>query len=267
MDIVLFALVGIVVGGLINALADDLPFGRLPRRPRYNDGRPRPVYAWLGVAALLYGLWHSTPSCTRLNWRYPLTELATAGLMMVTELVLVDEASSVWQLLIWQAYAGIFVLLAVVDLERKRVLTLPVVAAAGIALLDAAVLPQPAPNLASALAGAVCASVTFSLIYLGGMLFDRLASGIETAVFGLGDVYLMALAGLILGFPNILAAMVLAIALGGIGAAAYLALSRLRGEGYKRFAALPYAPYILTATMIALLLQRDVSRAFFGLVL
>ena len=39
----------------------------------------------------------------------------------------------------------------------------------------------------------------------------------------------MGLAGLILGFPNVLAAMILAIFLGGAGALLYLAQVRVRG--------------------------------------
>ena len=266
MDIVLIAIVGMLVGGAVNALADELPVGRFPRPPRNEDGSRRPVYAWLGVTALLFEVWQAKPPQSKLSWRYPLTELTLAGLMAITQFVTGDDASlPSGQRLIWQAYAVIFVLLAVVDLERRQILIKPVLFAAALAVVDAAVFPQSPPNLASALVGGLCGGATFSLIYLGGRLFDGLVKRVATPVFGLGDVYLMGLAGLILGFPNILVAIVLAIALAGAGAAVYLALTRLRKRRYKRFTALPYAPYILMATTLVLLFQGEISHVVFGL--
>jgi leader peptidase (prepilin peptidase)/N-methyltransferase len=58
MDIVMAlvaAVTGIVVGGVINVLADDLPVPQKLRLPHYPDGTPRPRSAWLGLAAFLTG--------------------------------------------------------------------------------------------------------------------------------------------------------------------------------------------------------------------
>ena len=252
--------VGILIGGVVNVLADDLPQGRWPRLPRYADGKPRPIYAWLGVSALLFSHWRPLSPSPRLSWRYPLTELALAAALLVMQVVTAADASIAdEQRLIWRAHAAIFVLLALVDLERKRVLLAPTLAAAALALVDAALFPQPAPNLASALVGGVGGGATFTLAYLGGKLFAKQQGGIASPVFGKGDVYLMGLGGLILGFPNVLAAMLLAILFGGSGAALYLIRLRLQGRQYKRYTALPYAPYILSATYIVLILQDGVG--------
>ena len=266
MDAVLIAAVGILIGGIVNALADDLPHGRWPRRPRYADGSPRPIYAGLGVTAILVGVWQSQPPCPRLSWRYPLTELALAALLLITQTATgSDGLFPGGQRLIWQAYAALFVLLVVVDLERKRILMAPTIVAAALALVDAALLPQPAPNLASALVGGLCGGLIFSVIFLGGRLFRRLLDGVSTSVFGKGDVYLMGLGGLILGFPSVLAAMLLTIALGGAGAALYLSLLRLQKREYKRYTALSYAPYILSAIYFVLLFQDEISGLLQGL--
>jgi leader peptidase (prepilin peptidase)/N-methyltransferase len=53
--ILLATVAGVLVGGLINWLADDLPYGLRLRPPHYRDGRPRPPQAWLGLMALLTG--------------------------------------------------------------------------------------------------------------------------------------------------------------------------------------------------------------------
>lgn len=51
----LAGLLGVLVGGVVNALADDLPFRENPSWPHFPNGTPRPMSAWLGVTAFLTG--------------------------------------------------------------------------------------------------------------------------------------------------------------------------------------------------------------------
>lgn len=254
MDIVIHFLAGILLGGLVNALAENLPHGRFLARPRYGDGAARPPVAWLGLGAFLFKQRQSPGGGEqnkerRLSWRYPLTELLLAGLLLATEHAAGAQAP-LGQQLLWQFYVVIFVLIAVVDIEHKRILFLPVAAVSALGLFDAAFYPQHRPDLASSLAGGVAGGSVFSLVYAGGLLYGRILKDrpeMPTA-FGKGDVYLMAMGGLIVGFPNVLVTMVAAACLGGGGALAWLLATGLRGRGYERFTALPYGPYILTAT-------------------
>lgn len=58
MEILVFCaavVLGVLVGGLINILADDLPMRQTPRLPHYPDDTPRPATAWLGITAFLTG--------------------------------------------------------------------------------------------------------------------------------------------------------------------------------------------------------------------
>ena len=261
MELILIATVGIIVGGAVNALADTLPAGRLPSLRRSDGDSPLPVYTRLGVTALVHDLWRSKPPYPRRHMRRALTELALACIMALTHLSIPDDGSvPSGQALIWHAFAALFVLIAAVDFERKRILIVPVAVAGALALLDSAVFPHPPPNLASAIVGGLCGGVTFAIVYLGGLLFGRLANGIDSAVFGQGDVYVMALAGLIVGFPHILVAMVMSITLGGAGAALHLAR-----RPYRRYTALAYGPYILAATYSVLLFHSEIGLFFFGL--
>ncbi len=195
-------------------------------------------------------------SAQGLSWRYPLTEIALAGLMAATQAL--DG-----QNLILQAYASGFVLLAVADIEHRQIQMGPLLALAALALIDAAFITETNPGLASSLVGGLLGGCAFAALYLGGRLYARLAGSGEA--LGLGDVYVMGAAGLMLGFPNVLAALVLAIALGGCGALAFLAHLRLRKRLWQRHASMAYAPYILAATYIMLLFQGDISRLAFGL--
>ena len=264
MDAVIHMLIGIFLGGLVNALADNLPHGRLLTRPRYAGGAPRPPVAWLGLGAFLFNLRRSPDIATpgRLGWRYPLTELALAVLLPVTHLA--GAQAPLGQQLLWQAYVVAFVLLGIVDIEHKRILFTPVIALSALALFDAAFYPQPAPALPGSLAGGVVGGVIFSLVYAGGMIYRQsLGGGAEIPkAFGKGDVYLMAMGGLVLGFPNVLVAMAAAVFLGGGGALTWLLAARLRGQGFARFTTLPYGPYILTATYAVMLSAGRVSPGF-----
>src|SRR5689334_22904931 len=116
MMLVLFvaAVVGFLCGIVINALADDLPYRRNPGLPVYPDGTPRPLSAWSGILAfvmnqrlpanpqpnearqrLIYLVEDEEPVpdalpapemkvSPALSWRYPLTELLTMVMMVLT---------------------------------------------------------------------------------------------------------------------------------------------------------------------------------------
>src|SRR5690349_8530567 len=80
---IIVGIIGLVAGGIVNALADNLPNYRRPRLPQYPDGTARPVKAWLGIVAFLLGA-RSSESGSKLSWRYPLAEIGTALLMILT---------------------------------------------------------------------------------------------------------------------------------------------------------------------------------------
>ena len=273
MDALIVALVGIALGGVVNLLADDLPRGRRPGLPRYADGSRRPLLAWLGLSAFLFR--RRQPSCAnradviRLAWRYPLTELVLAALMTLTHILSQDKpGADGGQVLIWQCYAVAFVLIAVADLERKVILSLPLAGVAALALTDAAVFPQAPPPLESALIGALGGGGVFALVQLGGRIFVKAASKRsdleERAIaFGSGDVYLMAACGMIVGFPAVFPTLLLALLLGGGSALLHLALLHLKTGQIQRFSAIAYGPAILTATYLTLFFGEEIGRLRF----
>lgn len=281
MDTFAASLIGLLIGGLVNALADDLPAGQTPRLPRYRDGQRRPMRAWLGITAFALGLRAPPAKATgfqadgtregqTLSWRYPLLEVVSAALMALTVSGARDSPDgSFEEALIRLAFAALFLLIAVIDLEHKRILIAPLLACVALALVRVLAAPQASPTVASMLAGAICGYLAFSLAYVGGRIFVRMATPrgqnrAKVTGLGLGDVHLMAVGGLIVGFPNVLAAMALTILLGGVGALAYTAMQSASG-GYRRFSSLPYAPYILTSVYAVMLLGDELNRLIFGL--
>ncbi|MDQ7026064.1 MAG: A24 family peptidase [Anaerolineae bacterium] len=277
LDIFIAAIIGLLAGGLVNLLADDLPFRRQPSLPTYPDGTPRPVTAWLGTSAFLLGqrepaipkpdesrarpyyneegkILH-TP--TKLSWRYPLTELLTIGLMILTAAANIPEMTLV-QLALYFVFMTFFALITVIDMEHRLILFVVIIPAIVLAIVDALVLSDVGPNFKEALSGAGLGFGVFFAMYLGGLAFNYVMAKIQNrelpTAFGYGDVMLITFSGALLGLTNVLVALFITIFLGAIGAILYLIGKRLFSRGgYSAFSAIPYGPYIVVATIIMLL--------------
>jgi prepilin signal peptidase PulO-like enzyme (type II secretory pathway) len=266
---VIIALIGILTGGVVNALADDLPYHRWPKLPRYPDGTLRPVTAWLGITAFLLGQ-RTSAHGSKLSWRHPLTEIATAALMVLTLIVTLNSDNvTPLQRVFFFIYMAIFMLIIVVDVEHRLILFAVIIPSCIIALLDAILTPQKdIPDLGRALLGAGLGFGVFFLMYLGGMLFSVVVAkmrGYELpeVAFGYGDVMLSTLCGLILGLERMIVAMFITVFLGAFGALIYLIVRRLSGR-YNLFTPLPYGPYIVIGTLIMLLFSTEVRGFLFS---
>lgn len=136
-------------------------------------------------------------------------------------------------------YAWFLVTVLVIDLETRRVLNIMLLPASIFAL--AAGLWLGSPSFPSMLAGAAVAFALFWCLYLfGRMVFGR-------GALGFGDVKLVAVIGLMTGYPTVLHALVAGALLGGLGA---LVLLSTRRASWKTTCA--YAPYLTIGAMLAL---------------
>lgn len=257
LPIILIAVLGIIAGGVINALADDLPLRKPLSSPHYPDGTPRPLTAWLGVTAFLLGQ-RQAPSGSSLTWRYPVVEIATTLGMILTYIVKVnDPKTDSLQLAYWLAYIAIFALITVIDIEHKLILFVVIIPSAILAIVDAITTNAP-PSLERALLGGALGFGTFFVLYLGGIGYVYLANqlqgrNISEIAFGYGDVMMALLSGLILGLGDMLFAMFLTVILGALGALVYLVGRRLAGRSSSMITALPYGPYIVAGTALMML--------------
>lgn len=265
---ILIALFGVVVGGVVNLLADDLP-NRRPVHfpPRYPDLTPRPPLAWLGLTAYLFGK-RASPNGAKLGWRYPATELLTAGLMVLALFSVQDDPEmNGLQFAFWLVYMAIFALITVIDLEHRLILFVVTIPSYVIALVDAAITGYGA-DLGESILGALMGFGIFFLLYMGGFLFTYILSKlnghqIDEVAFGYGDVMLITLSGLVLGWQPLIAAIFITVFLGAFGAILYLVVRRLAGRHYKLFTPLPYGQYIVIATVLMLLFSPEVTRVLF----
>ncbi|MCA0453117.1 MAG: A24 family peptidase [Chloroflexi bacterium] len=255
--ILLIAIAGILAGGIVNVLADDLPERRPIRLPHYPDNTPRPITAWLGITAFAFGQ-RKSPNGVALSSRYPLAEIATAVGMIVTYLVKVNEPKvDSLQLVYWLIYVVIFVLITVIDIEHKLILFVVIIPSCILAIVDAFTTLAP-PNLERSLLGGALGFGTFFVLYLGGIAYVYIANqvqgrNISEIAFGYGDVMMALLSGLILGLGDMLFAMFVTVILGALGALLYLVGQRVAGRGASMITALPYGPYIVAGTLLMML--------------
>ena len=294
---------GLIAGGIVNALADDLPLRRDPRLPRYvpeakkraihiphldedgndvteafieQDDTPRPPIAWLGLTAFLFNKRTSPDGSVRLGWRYPLTELLSVFLMVITVLA-VDHANatdtaqiSTLQTIFWLIYMAIFTLIIVIDIEHKLILFVVIIPSSILAIIDA-LITSTQPTLQVALIGGAAGFGVFFLMYNGGYLFTYIAGilrskPIKEVAFGYGDVMMAMLSGLILGWRVLIFAMFITVFLGAFGAVLFLLTKAIGGKRYSAFTAIPYGPYIVAGTILMLLFRDTLGPAMFGAV-
>jgi leader peptidase (prepilin peptidase) / N-methyltransferase len=295
---------GLIAGGIVNVMADELPLRRTLRLPRYvpdakkraihipyldengedktdefvfSDDEKRPVIAWLGITAFLFGKRTSSDESVKLGWRYPLTELLSIFLMVITVAAIdytntanPQETIGVIQTIFWLIYMAIFTLIIVIDIEHKLILFVVIIPSSALAIIDALITSTP-PSLSDALIGGLAGFLVFFLMYNGGFLFTYIVGAlrgnpIKEVAFGYGDVMMATLSGLILGWRVLIFAMFITVFLGAFGAIIYLLGRSISGGRYSAFTAIPYGPYIVAGTILMLLFRDTLGPAMFGAV-
>lgn len=237
---VIFALIGLLIGGIINVLADDLPARIRPRRPHCPqcDHQYGPA-GWLSIGRRLQG--KSCPVCGHSHRRRPLlVEVAT----VLVFAALPSLISPAVDLVIYSIYIAILILIIVIDFEHRLVLHVVTFPSMALALAASFVLTDNSPLLA--LAGGLVGFVFFYLAYvLGKRLFGP-------GALGFGDVYLATTLGFMLGFHRIFFALVLGILLNGLWGLLGLVTRRMNRESY--FA---YGPFLALAGIIVIIWGDD----------
>jgi leader peptidase (prepilin peptidase)/N-methyltransferase len=242
--VLLPALPGWMVGVLLNALADSLPFERRLSRPACSRcGAPQGLLGWSGLVALVGGR-RKCPYCgVPGGWRALAVELASLG-VWVALFLRNPSASVLWRSLL---VAEVFLLIAVIDLEHRLILhvvSLPAMLAVG---LMHAFTPGFGPL--KTLQGGVAGFGIILALYLLGGVFARAVSRIrrhplDEVAFGFGDVTLAGVIGLSVGWPGIVLALFLGILAAGVFSLGYLVVMVLRRR-YNAFTPIPYGPFLI----------------------
>ena len=227
----------------------------LPRRRSLV--RPFCLHCQAEQSGWIYFLWPaSCRSCGKSRaWRAWVVHLSGA---VASVFLWINQSYPLpfWlNLLVW-VYFGLVI---VIDLEHRLILHITSWAGAALGLLVGIWLHGITATL---LGGAAGYGLMLGLYWLGNV-FVRLMSRrrklgendapIEDAL-GYGDVNLAGVMGLMLGWPGVLAGLVVAILLGGAVSLLYLLIA-LIFRRYQAFAAIPYGPFLAVAVLYLLYLR------------
>ncbi len=248
---ILYALIGLVVGGVVNLLADVLPdrHKKITTPTCPACGQPRSAIQSLAVAAFLTGK-RQCPSCGRsIAWRNPVVELGLAALFALLYNFYSDQLI---RLALASFFTSVLVLVTVTDLEQRLIPNRAIVPAIVIAALASPLWFGPGWWLAL-LGGAIGYGFFWLVVQLGDRILGH-------GAMGWGDVKLAAFVGLITGFPGIITALVLTIIAGGV-VSLVLLLTRI----VSLRSGIPYGPFICLGGLITMLYgQQVMTRFFFG---
>ena len=252
--IFVFALLGLTVGSFLNVCIDRLPRDESVVSP---PSHCEACQHRLGLKDLI-----PVFSYLRLRGRCRYCQAAVSQKLLWVEIATgLIFAFLYWhfrwspELGIMAFYACLFIVVFIIDLERGLILNKVVYPAMIVALLLALV-PQPWLT---------------RWIVIDGVANAALGGGVGFAVFlviaivsrggmGWGDVKLVALIGLVVGFPLVLFSVILGAILGSIVA---LALMIAKKRGFRE--TLPFGPFLALAAMITLLWGSDVLSWYMGL--
>jgi leader peptidase (prepilin peptidase)/N-methyltransferase len=199
---------------------------------------PLRLWQWLPVVGFLAQRGRCSTCGKRLSVAYPLVEAATALLVLML-FVLEGFGVSFW---FHSLYTAILMLVLVTDWKHRDIY-LSVIGVGGLAaFVGSFFLPGIGPGYA--LVGAVVAGGFFLLAYLMARLIFR---HIEEPL-GMGDVFLALMMGLMLGFPNIVGALVVGPLIAGAVAILLLVTRRSHLGDF-----MPYGVSLCVAAIIFLL--------------
>jgi len=243
MGLLLFILLGLLLGVVINRIADNLPHQRSIASPPLCAfcGTPRPALDQ--IATLSYLIFRGRcPNCRApIPLRAPFVEIANA----LAFAFLWSRDGMTIQLALHLIYTFVFLLVLVIDLEHRLIFNVVIFPAIIFAALAS---PFSKMDWKLALTGGAAAFALVFAIYYGAKLFSRARNlNIQGGAFGQGDVTLATFMGLVVGLQNVFPAIALTILLGGAGAVAFIAYQFVRYRRIAFGAAIPYGPFFCIA--------------------
>ncbi len=248
--IVLYALIGLVVGGVVNALADVYPYRSKkvggPTCPACDQ--PRSALQALAVIAYLTG----RRACSKCGRPIAVRNLwVELGLAVLFALVYSYYADVV-PLIIASFYTSVLALVTVTDLEHRLIPNRAILPAILIAALLSPV--QFGPGWYLALVGG---AIGYGFFWFAAAVGNRF---IGRGAMGGGDIKLAAFVGLITGFPGVITALVVTIIAGGV-----ISLVLLLTRVVTLRSGIPYGPFIVLGGFITMLYGPQImARFFFG---
>jgi leader peptidase (prepilin peptidase)/N-methyltransferase len=246
---IIFTLAGLAVGSFLNVCIDRLPARKSPvRPPSHCDACQHSLSPWDNIPLVSY-LW-LRGRCRYCGVHIPVRVLLVEAITGLLFFLAFWRYGLTPQFGITAFWCCVFLVIIFIDMEHQLILNVVTYPAAVIALAILAadsifpgagifgtlrLVPQPS-ILSGLLGGAIC-FVFFLVVFL-----------INPRGLGMGDIKLVTVFGLAMGFPLGLAALFIGIVIGGLAGVIMLAL---RKKGRKDV--MPYGVFLGVGPIIILL--------------
>ncbi len=256
MALVICTVIGLGVGIVLNVLADELSPTEPAPAPRVwvprcgSCGAVRPSTGWLALLSPVLGTWRCQTCHAPRPWRQVVVELATAaGFALAWQWAAhgpVAELAVLARFLSAVVVLSAAILIAVIDIEHRLILFVIVIPAAAAVTFSGWAAGR---DVAAMLWGGLAGFGVVLGVFLLGQLFSLVVALVrgrppDEIVFGGGDVVLAGLIGLMVGWPAILLALLIATLASGAFSAGYLMIQILRRR-YRAFTPIPHGPFLL----------------------
>ena len=242
--LILLFLLGLCVGSFCNVLIYRLPkeeeFVRTPSHCM-TCGHELKWYELIPLLSWLIQKGKCRACGVKLSPQYPIVEAVNGVMWLLTGILFRGDWLTV------ALYCGLFSLLMVLSVIDWRTFTIPNGINLAILILGVIRLVTDLDNWLGYLIGLVSVSAVFLLLHVGTG-----GNGL-----GMGDVKLVGAAGLLLGWQN----MILAVLVGSLGGAVIHSLRMKRGAGRR----LAFGPYLAGGIWLAALVGEKLIGAYLGL--
>ena len=220
--VIIWILVGLVLGLLTNYLADALPKTRRLSRPLWWPLSLKRLRGYLSSSRVIIVF---------------LVSAVGAGLLY-------NAPPARFPVLMFAAILVYFLLVTVIDVEHR--LVLHPVSLVGVLVLGSIGLWRH--GLLGTVFGGVAGFALMLALYFLGDWLGRLMAKMrrekwEETALGFGDVNLAGVIGLLAGWPGVIAALFVGMLAAGLFSGAYL-LWMLVSRKYAAFSSIPYAPFL-----------------------
>jgi len=245
MYVTIFGL-GTCLGSFINTAVYRIPLGLPLFRGKSfcpHCGKPIPLYFRMPVLSYFWLGGHCARCKEPIAWRYPAVELFT-GILAVA-LVYYYNYDFTWDMIWIFAVTCILLTIALIDHDHRIIPNALVLLLILLAMVRFYWMPEFDGR--SYLLGVI--------LVAGPMIFFHVVFN----GFGLGDVKLAIAAGMLLGFPEVLLAIFIALMIGSLEAV-YRLVNRYE-ETY-----MPFGPYLSLGIFIALIAGDQIISAYLGLI-
>ena len=251
---IIFLLLGLIIGSFINAVVYRLNAVE-SLMERSHCPHCKKTVRWFDNVPLVSFLLLSAKcrDCgEKISWQYPIVEAATGIMFALLGTYFFSPIDSTsWALTGF--YLIVFSLLMVIFVYDFQYMEIPMLVlwlGVGISLIYLVwsdfqnfYLASSIMNLGT-ISGLIGGAVAF-------LFFFGLAAYSKETWMGYGDAYLGLLIGLIVGWPNILAALMLSFTIGALVSVGLIAVSKKTMKSQ-----VPFAPFLITGTFLVVILPQ-----------